>query len=190
MKHHTTDNVPLGLWVYIMSDCILFASLFAAYAVLHTETAGGASANELFDRSFVLIETLLLLASSFTCGLALIAARWKSYAGVWVGLVTTGALGAAFLAMEISEFTTLITEGHGWQESAFLSAFFTLVGTHGLHILIGLIWIGALLLYLGLRGLTPVFTRRVFYFSLFWHFLDIVWICIFSLVYLLGTLPL
>ncbi len=188
MTHPTRDNVPFGLWVYIMSDCILFASLFAAYAVLHTETAGGAGSVELFDRSFVLIETLILLASSFTCGLALIAARWKNIVGVWAGLVATGVLGATFLAMELSEFSSLITEGHGWNQSAFLSSFFTLVGTHGLHVFVGLLWLIALFTYLALRGLTPTMTRRIFYFSLFWHFLDIVWICIFSLVYLVGSL--
>ena len=169
---------------------MLFASLFAAYAVLHGETAGGVGSIELFDRSFVLIETLVLLVSSFTCGLTLIAARWKNRTGVWLGLLVTALLGLTFLSLELSEFRSLVLEGNGWNQSAFLSAFFTLVGTHGLHIFVGLLWIGALLLYLLVRGLTPTLTRRIFYFSLFWHFLDIVWICIFSLVYLFGTLPL
>ncbi len=187
--HATHDRTALGLWVYIMSDCILFASLFASYAVLHGETAGGPSAIELFDRSFVLIETLVLLSSSFACGLALIAARYGNRIGVWTALIATLLLGLVFLGMEVSEFSELVAAGHGWQTSAFLSAFFTLVGTHGLHVLAGVLWLGALLMYLAIRGLDTVLSARLFQFSLFWHFLDIVWICVFSLVYLLGTLP-
>ncbi|KND49200.1 MAG: cytochrome o ubiquinol oxidase, subunit III [Parcubacteria bacterium C7867-008] len=187
-KHDTHEQVSFGLWVYIMSDCILFASLFAAYAVLHTQTAGGAGGAELFDRSFVLIETLILLTSSFTCGLALLAARAKNTVGVWLSLLATFALGATFLGMELSEFGMLVSEGHSWAASAFLSSFFTLVGTHGLHIFVGLSWLIALFIYLGIRGLTPKMSKRIVYFSLFWHFLDIVWICLFSLVYLLGSL--
>lgn len=187
-KHDTHENVSFGLWVYIMSDCVLFACLFAAYAVLHTQTAGGPSGMQLFDRSFVLTETLLLLVSSFTCGLALIAARAKSMLGVWAALGTTFVLGLAFLGMELQEFTNLVSEGHGWGASAFLSSFFTLVGTHGLHIFIGLLWILALFAHLALRGLNAQTSQRILYFSLFWHFLDIVWICIFSLVYLLGSI--
>lgn len=182
------DSIPFGLWVYIMSDCILFACLFAAYAVLHAETAGGAGAHDLFDRSFVLIETLILLSSSFTCGLALIAARWKSVTGTWLALLATFALGLSFLAMEMSEFSRLVAEGHSWQASAFLSSFFTLVGTHGLHVCIGVLWLLAIFAHLQVRGLTKGTERGILYFSLFWHFLDIIWICLFSLVYLLGSL--
>jgi cytochrome o ubiquinol oxidase subunit 3 len=188
-KHPSHDDVPFGLWVYIMSDCVLFASLFAAYAVLHTETAGGPASALVFDPHFVLIETLVLLTSSFICGLALIAARYRNALLVWVLSLGTFALGVVFLGMELHEFGALIGAGHSWQQSAFLSSFFTLVGTHGLHIFIGLVWLFGLLLHLAIRGLTPVTTRRLMYFSLFWHFLDIVWICIFSLVYLLGSLP-
>lgn len=188
-KHTATDPVPFGLWIYIMSDCVLFASLFAAYAVLHAETAGGPAGSALFDRPFVLIETLLLLSSSFTCGLAIIAARANRITYVWLALGATLILGLSFLGMELSEFGRLIAAGHGWQQSAFLSSFFTLVGTHGLHVFIGALWLLALFAHLALRGLTEGVTRGILYFSLFWHFLDIVWICIFSLVYLLGTLP-
>lgn len=189
MKNHDThENVSFGIWVYIMSDCVLFACLFAGYAVLHTQTAGGPGGAELFDRSFVLTETLLLLTSSFTCGLALIAARAKSKLGVWAALAATFGLGLAFLGMELREFSTFIAEGHGWATSAFLSSFFTLVGTHGLHIFVGLLWILTLFAHLAIRGLTVQTSNRIVYFSLFWHFLDIVWICIFSLVYLLGSL--
>lgn len=187
MNHTLKDHVPFGLWAYIMSDCVLFACLFAAYAVLHTETAAGPSASLLFDRSFVLIETFILLASSFTCGLAVLAARARNTAGVWAALLATLVLGLAFVGMEVHEFTGLIAAGHSWRESAFLSSFFTLVGTHGLHVLVGALWMLALFVYLALRGLDERVSRRIFYFSLFWHFLDIVWIFIFSLVYLLGT---
>lgn len=182
------DHIPFGLWVYIMSDCVLFACLFAGYAVLHTETAGGATSMMLFDRSFVLTETLILLASSFTCGLAVLSAQKKNAFGAWLGLLATFALGAAFLGMELTEFMKLTAEGNGWGASAFLSSFFTLVGTHGLHIFVGLLWMLALFAHLAFRGATEGTSRGILYFSLFWHFLDIVWICIFSFVYLFGSL--
>jgi cytochrome o ubiquinol oxidase subunit 3 len=188
--HLTKQPISLGLWVYIMSDCVLFASLFATYAVLHLETAGGAGAMDLFNRSFVLTETLILLASSFTCGLAVLLSRNKHVAGMTAALFATFVLGLTFLAMEYREFASLIAEGHGWQASAFLSSYFTLVGTHGLHILIGLLWIVVLFAHLSMHGGSEKMTRRIFYFSLFWHFLDIVWIFIFSFVYLFGTLSL
>jgi cytochrome o ubiquinol oxidase subunit 3 len=171
-----------------MSDCILFACLFAAYAVLHTETAGGPGGVQIFDRSFVLIETLILLTSSFTCGLAIIAAKWKNKLGVWIALLATLGLGLTFIGMEMSEFSRLVAEGHSWRGSAFLSSFFTLVGTHGLHVFIGALWLLGLLAHLAVRGMTKGVERGIMYFSLFWHFLDIVWICLFSLVYLLGSL--
>lgn len=182
------NRIPFGLWVYIMSDCVLFATLFAAYAVLHTETAAGPSGLDLFSRSFVLAETLILLTSSFTCGLAILFARRRQLAAVWAALIATLLLGASFLAMELHEFGSLIAEGHSWRESAFLSSFFTLVGTHGLHVFAGTLWLLSLLLYLGVRGMTEKVADRILYFSLFWHFLDIVWIFIFSFVYLFGTL--
>lgn len=190
MKKVSHDHVPLGLWIYLMSDCILFASLFATYAVLHVETAAGPTAAMLFDRRFVLAETLILLTSSFTCGLALLASERNSNAGVWTALVATFVLGLSFLGLELHEFSALVAAGHSWRESAFLSSFFTLVGTHGLHIFIGLLWMLVLFAYLALRGVTEGLMRRILYFSLFWHFLDIVWICIFSFVYLFGSLSL
>jgi cytochrome o ubiquinol oxidase subunit III len=189
-KHASDDSVHFGLWVYIMSDCVLFATLFAAYAVLHAETAGGATSVLLFDRSFVLLETLILLISSFTCGLAVLSAKYKNAGGVWAALLATLLLGAAFLALEIGEFAKLLAEGYGWSESAFLSSYFALVGTHGLHILAGMLWILVLLLHLAIRGAKKETANRLVSFSLFWHFLDIVWICIFSFVYLLGTMSL
>lgn len=186
--HERHDHIPLGLWVYIMSDCILFAGLFAAYAVLHTATAAGPTAAEIFDRPYVLIETLILLTSSFTCGLALVAARTGRRAGTWMALGATFLLGLAFLGLELREFAGLIAEGHGWQQSAFLSSFFTLVGTHGLHIFVGLLWLIGIFIHLAVRGVSKESSASITYFSLFWHFLDIVWICIFSFVYLFGSL--
>lgn len=171
-----------------MTDCVLFASLFATYAVLQGNTFGGPSAGELFDLSFVLGETLLLLISSLTCGLAVIFAyrNRPRVAALWLWL--TVLLGASFVAMELYEFSHLVMEGHSWRASGFLSAFFTLVGTHGLHITVGLLWAGVLLFILAKRGTSEHFKRKILLFSLFWHFLDVVWIFIFSIVYLLGAL--
>lgn len=186
--HERHDHIPLGLWVYIMSDCILFAGLFAAYAVLHSATAAGPSAAQIFDRPYVFVETLILLTSSFTCGLALIASRAGRKMSTWIALGATFLLGAAFLGLEIHEFAGLIADGHSWQQSAFLSSFFTLVGTHGLHIFVGLLWLVGIFIHLAIRGVSKESSTSITYFSLFWHFLDIVWICIFSFVYLFGSL--
>lgn len=181
-------RVTLGFWLYLMTDCILFATLFATYAVLHGNTFGGPSAKELFDLPFVLIETLLLLTSSFTAGLAVLAARYGHKKYLLICLLVTFVLGVAFLGMELSEFAHLASDGSSWTRSAFLSAFFTLVGTHGLHITAGLAWIGILSVFIIRRGLTPNSMRRLTLFSLFWHFLDVIWILIFTIVYLMGAL--
>lgn len=183
-RHGTTG---LGFWIYLMTDCILFASLFATYAVLRNSTYGGPSGKELFDMPFVLAETLILLTSSFICGLVLLAARRASKRLVLLGLIAILLLGAAFLTLELSEFTHLVQDGHSWQASAFLSAFFTLVGTHGLHISVGLLWIVVMMWQIARRGFTKGVTRRLVLFSLFWHFLDVVWIFIFTIVYLMGV---
>ena len=180
-------KTSLGFWLYLMTDCILFASLFATYAVLRTATAGGPSGHDIFEMPLVMAETLILLTSSFTCGLALIALKARKIRPMIVWLLTTFVLGAAFLVIEISEFTKLIGEGYGPQTSAFLSAFFTLVGTHGLHIFIGLIWLVVMVVLLLRRGLTVTWTRQMTLFALFWHFLDLVWIFIFTVVYLMGV---
>jgi cytochrome o ubiquinol oxidase subunit 3 len=187
-NHSPQEHTSLGIWVYLMSDCVLFASLFAAYAVLHTETAGGATAVHLFSPDLALAETLILLTSSFTCGLGVLFAHRQKLFAAWLSLVTTALLGAAFLTLEIKEFVHFVHQGQGPDASAFLSSYFTLVGTHGLHILVGLVWLAALFLHLFIRGLTPATTRGITYFSLFWHFLDIIWIFIFSIVYLLPLL--
>jgi cytochrome o ubiquinol oxidase subunit III len=178
----------LGFWIYLMTDCLLFAGLFATYIVLRESTYGGPGGRELFDMPLVLTETLILLTSSFTCGLAMLAARNGRKMQAIAGLVVTFLLGAAFLTLELSEFTKLAGEGYGWQASAFLSAFFTLVGTHGLHIAIGLLWILVMMWQLVSRGLTTGISRRLGMFGLFWHFLDIIWIFIFTIVYLMGVL--
>lgn len=182
-----TDKAVFGFWVYIMTDCVLFATLFATYAVLRGNTASGPSEHELFNMPYVLAETLLLLTSSFTCGLAVLAAQKKKLMQLGTWLAITFALGLSFVTMELTEFVHLVNEGSGWQTSAFLSSFFTLVGTHGLHISIGLLWIIVLGAFLMRKGLTEHLNRRLQMFSIFWHFLDIVWIFIFTIVYLMGV---
>lgn len=177
----------LGFWIYLMTDCVLFASLFATYIVLRHNTYGGPGGSDLFDMPMVLAETLFLLASSFTCGIAVLAARAGSKRLALGLLAATFAFGAAFLAVELSEFYHLAHEGHGWQASAFLSAFFTLVGTHGLHITVGLLWLAVMVVQVARRGFTHGVMRRLGMFSMYWHFLDIVWIFIFTVVYLMGV---
>lgn len=185
--HEEQETKSLGFWIYLMTDCVLFGSLFATYIVLRNNTNGGPGGSELFDMPFVLIETLLLLTSSFTCGLAVIAAKAAKKRLALLTLSLTFAFGAGFLALELTEFATLAAEGHGWWSSAFLSAFFTLVGTHGVHIAIGLLWIAVMMWQIMKVGFTSGVMRRVTLFSLFWHFLDIIWIFIFSIVYLMGV---
>lgn len=184
----TSTKSYIGFWMYLMTDCILFGSLFATYAVLRGNTYGGPDGRELFDLNFVLVETVLLLVSSFICGLGIIAARAGKRALVLVALSLTFILGAVFVGMELYEFSHLVGEGHGWQQSAFLSAFFTLVGTHGLHIIVGLLWLCALAFSIIRFGLTERSVKRLTLFSLFWHFLDVIWILIFTIVYLFGVL--
>lgn len=182
------DKTVFGFWIYLMTDLVLFATLFATYAVLRDSTFGGPSGKELFDLPFVLTETILLLTSSFTCGLALIGAQLGKKKMVLLCLGLTFALGAGFLGMEFYEFAHLINEGHSWQASAFLTAFFTLVGTHGAHIAVGLLWMAVLAVFIIKRGLNANITKRLTLFSMFWHFLDVIWIFIFTIVYLLGAL--
>lgn len=182
------DTTQFGFWVYIMTDCVLFASLFAAYAVLHNATAGGPGGDELFKLPTVLAETLILLTSSLTCGLALLAARNGRKQQALVLLGATFVLGATFLALEIAEFRQLVIEGNSWRRNAFLSSFFTLVGTHGLHITAGLIWLAVLAAQIKRKGFTPNTLRRLALFGMFWHFLDVIWIFIFSIVYMIGSL--
>ena len=178
----------LGFWIYLMTDCVLFASLFATYAVLQGNTFGGPGSKELFDLPFVLAETLILLTSSFTCGLGVLAARTNNKKQVLAWFGFTFILGLAFLSLELSEFASFIQEGNGFTRSGFLSAFFTLVGTHGLHISVGLVWMFVLMARIFQRGLSEISLKRLVLLSLFWHFLDIIWIFIFSIVYLMGVI--
>jgi cytochrome o ubiquinol oxidase subunit III len=184
---HDPSKPLLGFWLYIMTDCLLFACLFATFAVLRNNTFGGPAGSELFSLPFVLIETLLLLTSSYTAGLGLLAAKhqMKRQTLLWFGL--TFLLGLAFLGMEVNEFHALVQEGHSWRVSGFLSAFFTLVGTHGLHITTGLLWMGVLMLTIAKQGLSTISIKRLTMLSMFWHFLDIIWIFIFTVVYLFGA---
>jgi len=188
--HHAAPKALFGFWVYLMTDCVLFATLFATYAVLHNNTNGGPAGRELFSLSFVLTETLILLTSSYTCGLAMLGAHRNNKKQVLIWFSVTLLLGVAFLAMELTEFRQLALEGNSWRRSGFLSAFFTLVATHGLHIVFGLVWMVVALTQVARRGITSATLRRMTLLSLFWHFLDIVWIFIFTIVYLMGTQPL
>jgi len=182
-----TDTTSIfGFWIYLMTDFVLFASLFAVYAVLRGNTFGGPAGNDMFNAPYVLLETIVLLSSSFTCGLALLAAHRDSMRETLTWLTATGLLGAWFVGMELVEFSKLIALGDSWQRSGFLSSFFTLVGTHGLHVTLGLVWMFALGIAIVVRGLTRSNVRKLMLFSLFWHFLDIVWIFIFTFVYLMG----
>lgn len=179
-----TDRTMFGFWVYLMTDLLMFAILFAVYSVLHGNTAGGPGGRELFSLPLALAETLLLLTSSFTCGIGMIAARQRNKNQVltWFGI--TFLLGLAFLSLELWEFVEFIHEGHTMTVNAFLSSFFTLVGTHGLHITSGLLWLAITLVFVIKRGLNSHLVRKLALLSLFWHFLDIVWIFIFTIVYL------
>lgn len=191
LKHQesaSTEKTNFGFWVYLMTDCVLFASLFAVYAVLNKNTFGGPGAHELFSMPYVLAETILLLTSSFTCGLAMLAMQRKDKQQLLLWLVVTGLLGLAFLGMELSEFHTLAVEGNSWRRSGFLSAYFVLVGTHGLHIAVGITWLAVLAGFVWRPGLTSMVRKRLTLFSMFWHFLDLVWIFIFTIVYLFGGL--
>jgi cytochrome o ubiquinol oxidase subunit III len=179
-----TDRVMFGFWVYLMTDLLMFAVLFAVYAVLHGNTAGGPTDREIFSLPLALAETLILLTSSFTCGIGMIAARRakKSQVLLWFGI--TFLLGLAFLSLELMEFAEFIHEGLTMQSNAFMSSFFLLVGTHGLHITSGLLWLGLILVFVVKRGLNSHLVRKLALLSLFWHFLDIVWIFIFTIVYM------
>jgi len=183
--NHGSSDTVFGFWLYLMTDCVLFASLFAVFAVMSNQFAGGPSGKELFDIGGVAVETAALLLSSITYGFAMLAARRGKSAAVLGWLAVTFALGFAFLVLEMREFSHLVAEGAGPGRSAFLSAFFTLVGTHGLHVTVGLVWMAVLAVQV-VRA--PVLSEReltrLACLSLFWHFLDIVWICVFSFVYL------
>jgi cytochrome o ubiquinol oxidase subunit 3 len=188
-EHHPEQGTLLGFWIYLMSDCLIFASLFATYAVLGRNYAGGPTGAELFDLSLIAINTGFLLLSSITFGFAMISAQAKKLNATLGWMAITGLLGLAFLSLEIYEFLHLIHQGAGPQRSGFLTAFFSLVGTHGLHVLFGFVWLVTLMFQLKKHGITTENFRRLSCLSLFWHFLDVVWIGVFTFVYLMGVLP-
>jgi cytochrome o ubiquinol oxidase subunit III len=179
--------VAYGFWIFLLSDIVMFAALFAAYAVLVNATAGGPTGAALFNKVTVAIETGCLLASSYTCGLMSLAINARRRVATYFWALVTFVLGAAFLALEIREFANMIAGGAAPQRSAFLSAFFTLVGCHGLHVTGGLVWLAVMMAQVAARGFRPAVERRLICFSLFWHALDIIWVGLFSVVYLMGV---
>jgi cytochrome o ubiquinol oxidase subunit 3 len=185
---HAGGGTLLGFWIYLMSDALLFATLFATFGVLSSSFAGGPGPKQLFDLNLVGFNTAVLLVSALTCGLAMIAMQQGRLGALRAWLVVTALLGITFVGVELSEFAHLIAEGATPQRSSYLSGFFTLVGTHGLHVTLGVIWIAVMLVQLGQRGLHPENKRRLLCLSMFWHFLDVIWIGVFTFVYLLGVL--
>jgi cytochrome o ubiquinol oxidase subunit 3 len=179
--------VGYGFWIFLLSDIIMFSALFATYAVLSEQTAGGPTAHQLFELRHVGIETLCLLFSSYTCGLGIVAAERKRLDAFYACFALTFVLGATFLGLELSEFAGLVARGAGPSRSAFLSAFFSLVGLHGAHVTAGLLWLGFMMAQTAARGFKDYVRRRLLCFSLFWHALDIIWVALLSLVYLMGA---
>jgi cytochrome o ubiquinol oxidase subunit III len=187
-EHAAGGSTMLGFWIYLMSDCLIFAVMFAMYGVLGTSYAGGPTPNELFDLPLVAVNTTMLLLSSITYGFAMLEAQRHRVGPTLMWLGVTGLFGAAFVGIELFEFAHMIHEGAGPQRSAFLSSFFALVGTHGLHVTCGIIWLVTLMVQVARRGIEPANHRRLACLSLFWHFLDVIWIGVFTFVYLLSTL--
>jgi cytochrome o ubiquinol oxidase subunit III len=187
--HHPENGTLLGFWLYLMSDCLVFTCLFAAYGVLGRNYAGGPSGADLFKLPLVAVNTSLLLLSSITYGFAVIEMQRKRQGATLAWLALTGLLGAGFVGIELHEFANLIHEGNGPQRSAFLSSFFTLVGTHGLHVTFGIVWLLTLMAQVARHGLIAANRRRLMCLSMFWHFLDVIWIGVFTFVYLMGALP-
>ena len=181
--------VAFGFWIFLLSDIVMFSALFAAYAVLSHASAGGLTGAQIFDQMSVAIETACLLASSYTCGLMSLAIGSRRIGTTYLYALLTFALGAAFLALELREFAHMIAIGASPQRSAFLSAFFALVGCHGLHVAVGLVWLLVMMAQLALKRFTATVERRLFCFALFWHALDIIWVWLFTVVYLMGVKP-
>ena len=181
--------VAYGFWIFLLSDIVMFSALFAAYAVLVRATAGGPTGAQLFNQGSVAIQTACLLASSYTCGLMSLAVNERRRDATYLFAVVTFALGAMFLALELREFAGMIAIGATPQRSAFLSAFFTLVGCHGLHVTAGLVWLTVMMTQVAVKGFRPNVQRRLLCFALFWHALDIVWVWLFTVVYLMGVHP-
>ena len=187
-EHHPEHSTMLGFWLYLMSDCLIFAVLFATHGVVGRNYAAGPAPADLFDLNLIAINTAMLLFSSITYGFAMLQMERNAKMETLFWLGVTGVFGAIFLALELYEFYHLIHEGAGPTRSAFLSSFFTLVGTHGLHVTFGIIWLITLMVQVKKHGLSPENRRRLMCLSMFWHFLDVIWIGVFSFVYLLGVL--
>jgi cytochrome o ubiquinol oxidase subunit III len=179
--------VGYGFWIFLLSDIVMFSAFFAAYAVLQTATAGGPSGRELFNLSRVAIETACLLLSSFTCGMSALATGMRNQLWTQLSLLVTGILGLAFVMLEGWDFAGMVARGAGPQRSAFLSSFFALVGLHGLHVSAGLLWLGTMMAQVSFKGFRGDILRRLLCFNLFWHVLDIIWVALFSMVFLLGA---
>jgi cytochrome o ubiquinol oxidase subunit III len=178
-----------GFWIFLLTDAILFSCFFAAFAVLRSSTAGGPSQSQVVELWRVAAETAFLLASSFACGMAAVATSARSHRWTQISLLITGLLGAGFLLLEAQEFAGLISEGNGPQRSAFLSSFFGLVGLHGCHVTVGLLWLGTMMAQIYVKGFRTTILNRMLCFNLYWHFLDIVWVAIFTVVYLIPEVP-
>lgn len=188
LEDHPENGSLLGFWLYLMSDCLIFACLFAAYAVLGRNYAAGPSGADLFDLPIVALNTTFLLVSSITYGFAMLEMQKRRMSNTLIWLAVTGILGACFISLELSEFISLIADGAGPGRSGFLTSFFALVGTHGLHVSFGIIWLITLMVQLKKFGFTTENRRRLMCLSMFWHFLDVVWIGVFTFVYLMGVL--
>jgi len=178
--------VGYGFWIFLLSDIVMFSAFFAAHAVLATATAGGPSGRDLFDPRSIALETACLLVSSFTCGLSAVATGARSQLWTQTFLAITGALGLAFLVLEARDFATLVLQGAGPDRSAFLSSLFAVVGCHGLHVSAGLLWLGTMMAQIFVKGFRPNILRRMLCFNLFWHVLDVIWVALFTIVYLIG----
>lgn len=187
--HHDLEALRLmGFWIFLITDCILFGTLFATFAVLRENTAAGPTGSEMFEMAGIIAETFILLTSSFTSGLALLSMNRGDKKGLIGWLAVTAALGACFIGLELNEFIHLVHEGVTISTSAYWSAFYTLVSTHGIHVTIGLFWMIAIMIQLGRHGITPVTRRKVNVIGLYWHFLDVVWIFVFTVVYMLEVM--
>lgn len=187
--HHDLEALrTMGFWIFLITDCIMFGTLFATFAVLHNSSAGGPTLSEMIEMPGIIASTFILLTSSFTSGLAVLSMHKGDRKGLISWLAVTVLLGAAFITLEVTEFVHLVHEGAAIGTSAAWSSFYVLVGTHGLHVSIGLVWMIAIMLQLGKRGITPVTKRKVGIVSLYWHFLDVVWIFVFTIVYMMEVM--
>ena len=179
--------VGYGFWIFLISDIVMFSCFFAAYAVLRTATVGGPTGRDLFDPERIAIETACLLLSSFTCGMSAVASQWRNQLWTQVALLATGLLGVAFLTLEVLDFVRMAAAGAGPDRSAFLSSFFAVVGCHGLHVSAGLLWLGTMMAQVFVKGFRPSILHRLLCFNLFWHTLDIIWVALFTVVFLMGA---